>query len=159
MVYSRTPVTLVVVLLSLCIATQGMPLRTAPSTRVVGHTSRALPERPSSLKPVPEHLLNPQATYSGDYYDSVANSSATGNDFRQQLSDLIYNHNSISYSAVWDAFVKLDTGLGNCTGTGKIRGFYSAYCWTVEQECGNYKKEGDCFNREHSWPKSWWGGK
>lgn len=24
--------------------------------------------------------------------------------------------------------------------------------------CGNYKKEGDCFNREHSWPKSWFGG-
>lgn len=25
-------------------------------------------------------------------------------------------------------------------------------------QCGSYKKEGDCFNREHSYPKSWWGG-
>lgn len=25
-------------------------------------------------------------------------------------------------------------------------------------ECGNYKKEGDCYNREHLWPKSWFGG-
>jgi endonuclease I len=25
-------------------------------------------------------------------------------------------------------------------------------------ECGNYAKEGDCYNREHLWPKSWFGG-
>lgn len=25
-------------------------------------------------------------------------------------------------------------------------------------QCGNYKQEGDCYNREHSWPKSWFGG-
>lgn len=40
---------------------------------------------------------------------------------------------------------------------------YSTYCWTTEKvtpggECGNYKKEGDCYNREHLWPKSWFGG-
>jgi len=27
------------------------------------------------------------------------------------------------------------------------------------EQCGQYKHEGDCYNREHSWPKSWWGGK
>ena len=32
-------------------------------------------------------------------------------------------------------------------------------CWEYDKEqCGNYKTEGDCYNREHSWPKSWWGG-
>ncbi len=25
----------------------------------------------------------------------------------------------------------------------------------VEEQCGNYKKEGDCYNREHSFPKDW----
>ncbi|HPY80042.1 MAG TPA: endonuclease [Bacilli bacterium] len=31
--------------------------------------------------------------------------------------------------------------------------------YTVDQKrCGNYKNEGDCWNREHSTPKSWWGG-
>jgi hypothetical protein len=25
-------------------------------------------------------------------------------------------------------------------------------------QCGHYKKEGDCYNREHSFPKTWWGG-
>ena len=29
---------------------------------------------------------------------------------------------------------------------------------TSSQSCGSYKNEGDCFNREHSIPKSWWGG-
>eukprot|EP01031_Cornospumella_fuschlensis_P044148 gene44148-53971_t len=40
---------------------------------------------------------------------------------------------------------------------------YSTYCWSTDKvtpggECGNYKKEGDCFNREHLWPKAWFGG-
>ena len=41
---------------------------------------------------------------------------------------------------------------------------YSGFCWknegnvTTGGECGNYKKEGDCFNREHIFPKSWFGG-
>merc|ERR1719345_689018 len=42
---------------------------------------------------------------------------------------------------------------------------YSDTCWITAKnikpsggECGNYKHEGDCFNREHLWPKSWFGG-
>lgn len=32
-------------------------------------------------------------------------------------------------------------------------------CWEYDvEQCGNYQGEGDCYNREHSWPKSWWGG-
>lgn len=32
-------------------------------------------------------------------------------------------------------------------------------CWTpVSEQCGNYKTEGDCYNREHTWPKSAWNG-
>jgi endonuclease I len=27
--------------------------------------------------------------------------------------------------------------------------------YNAGEECGNYSGEGDCFNREHSWPKSW----
>ncbi len=34
---------------------------------------------------------------------------------------------------------------------------YSTVCWTPDDRCGNYRQEGDCFNREHSLPKSWWG--
>jgi len=31
------------------------------------------------------------------------------------------------------------------------------YYFNTDQ-CGTYHVEGDCFNREHSWPKSWFGG-
>ena len=34
----------------------------------------------------------------------------------------------------------------------------SCVIMTYIKQCGNYKQEGDCYNREHSWPKSWWGG-
>ncbi len=29
------------------------------------------------------------------------------------------------------------------------------YNLTDADQCGNYGGEGDCYNREHSWPKSW----
>ena len=29
----------------------------------------------------------------------------------------------------------------------------------MTDQCGQYSKEGDCYNREHSFPKSWFGGK
>jgi endonuclease I len=32
------------------------------------------------------------------------------------------------------------------------------YNFNSGDECGNYSGEGDCYNREHSWPKSWFGG-
>ena len=41
---------------------------------------------------------------------------------------------------------------------------YSSVCWVVGpaaeggNQCGNYAREGDCYNREHVWPVSWWGG-
>lgn len=41
---------------------------------------------------------------------------------------------------------------------GKLWDMYGACAFTSGDECGNYKKECDCYNREHSIPKSWWGG-
>ncbi len=41
---------------------------------------------------------------------------------------------------------------------GKLWDMYGACSFTLGDECGNYSKECDCYNREHSIPKSWWGG-
>ncbi len=56
-----------------------------------------------------------------------------------------------TYKGVWDAFPTTDNRSG--------------YVWDIysdatqfnfiENKCGTYKKEGDCYNREHSFPKSW----
>lgn len=41
----------------------------------------------------------------------------------------------------------------------EIFDIYSGDCWhETSGRCGTYQEEGDCFNREHSWPRSWWGG-
>ena len=41
---------------------------------------------------------------------------------------------------------------------GKLWDMYGACSFTLGDECGNYSDECDCYNREHSIPKSWWGG-
>ena len=41
---------------------------------------------------------------------------------------------------------------------GKLWDMYGACSFEKGNECGNYDSECDCYNREHSVPKSWWGG-
>jgi len=39
-----------------------------------------------------------------------------------------------------------------------VPGGTPAYYFTFgDDQCGNYSGEGDCYNREHSFPKSWYG--
>jgi endonuclease I len=67
-------------------------------------------------------------------------------------------HRKLSYSGLWTSYKSVwDNVDGKCGG--KIYDIYSLKCWTKgNDQCGTYKREGDCYNREHSWPKSWWGG-
>jgi len=102
---------------------------------------------------------------SADYYAKI-DPKSTSVPLKSQLNTLISNHTVFSYDGVWAALGKveeyLDTNCSKLT-PAQIPDVYSAHCWLAAkaptgQECGNYKKEGDCFNREHGWPKSWWGG-
>lgn len=62
----------------------------------------------------------------------------------------------LSYGDLWSAYKDVWVDLpGKCSG--RIFDVYSSKCWTPGSgQCGTYRKEGDCYNREHSWPKSWW---
>jgi len=100
------------------------------------------------------------------YYSSI-DPSAVDDDLKGQLQVLTANHKVFEYDDVWAIFASVDQLLPTypCdTNSSHIPDVYSSYCWDPEQnqvtggECGNYKKEGDCFNREHLWPKSWFGG-
>lgn len=99
------------------------------------------------------------------YYNNI-NPNATGMTMKTQLQDLISVKTSLTYDEVWVAFGSVDKFLAGypcSTDLDMIPDIYSGYCWKTEKitpggECGNYKHEGDCFNREHSWPKSWFGG-
>lgn len=93
------------------------------------------------------------------YYDNAA--GKTGDELKEALHDIIDNHTTITYANVWGAFQSTDL-----KSNGKIWDMYSdipngtpPYEYTYGQnQCGNYDSEGDCYNREHSWPKSWFTG-
>ncbi len=90
------------------------------------------------------------------YYDAA--SGKTGTALQQALHDIIDNHNAQSYSALWTHFQTTDKKPN-----GKVWDMYSdipggtpPYEYTfVTDQCGSYSGEGSCYNREHSWPKSW----
>ena len=90
------------------------------------------------------------------YYNSA--NGLTGNALKVALHDIIKGHSSISYSNLWNAFWSTDN-----KGDGIVWDMYSdrpngnpPYMYYLGQDqCGNYTGEGDCYNREHSWPQSW----
>lgn len=69
---------------------------------------------------------------------------------------LIREFNSLSYGDLWKAFYTTD-----CRPDGKVWDMYSNttnYIFGVNQDKGSHSAEGKAYNREHSFPKSWFGG-
>ncbi len=102
-------------------------------------------------------------TYTGTYYDGIT--AQSGYTLKTQLHNLIKNHSSQGYSALWTFYKNhsLDVYFEN---DGSILDIYSekpnandSYNFVkVTNQCGSYSGEGSCYNREHSFPKSWFGG-
>ena len=90
------------------------------------------------------------------YYNSAQ--GLTGNALKTALHNIIDNHTQVSYNGLWNAYKKTDIKPN-----GKVWDMYSdvpsgipPYQFTfITDQCGNYAIEGDCYNREHSWPQSW----
>jgi endonuclease I len=93
------------------------------------------------------------------YYSSATGLSGTA--LQSALHNIIDGHNQLSYSDLWDAVESTDK-----KSNGYVWDMYSdvpggnpPYNYTFfSDQCGNYSGEGDCYNREHSFPKSWFGG-
>ena len=63
-------------------------------------------------------------------------------------------YSSLGYKGLWTAYQTTDLNAD-----GKIWDMYSNCDFTYSKDqCGSYSKECDCYNREHSIPKSWYGG-
>lgn len=100
-----------------------------------------------------------QAQAPAGYYANAYNKK--GHALRVALYNIISNHTTISYSGLWDAYYTTDVRPDN----GKVWDMYSdnpggntSYYYTLGSgQCGSYNNEGDCYNREHSIPKSWFG--
>ncbi|MBR5083734.1 MAG: endonuclease [Prevotella sp.] len=89
-----------------------------------------------------------QAQIPSGYYDSA--SGLTGAELKSALHEIIKDHTIISYAGLLDAYAYTD-----CRADGTIWDIYSNYRYSINGNCGSYQKEGDCWNREHTWPQSW----
>ncbi len=89
------------------------------------------------------------ANNTGTYYQNA--DGKKGRELKTAMSGIIRPHTQLSYSGLWEAFKSTDR-----RDDGKVWDMYSCVTDYVFVTSGfNYKQEGDCYNREHSMPKSW----
>ena len=98
-----------------------------------------------------------------NYYASIG--SETCEVLKTSLFNLIDNHTVVSYGSLWTHYQVTDDHLNDSGNEVIVWDMYSdnpdgmenEFSFVVEQ-CGNFQQEGDCYNREHTFPRSWWGG-
>jgi len=99
------------------------------------------------------------------YYNGTQGLS--GSALQSALHNIIDNHTVLSYTpGVWDAYYTTDKKPGSGT-PGKVWTIYSdrpgqssPYEFTLGDQCGSSSPnvEGNCYNREHVWPRTYFGG-
>lgn len=93
---------------------------------------------------------------SDTYYNSA--DGKQGAALKTALCEIIYNRTERSYGDLWTDFQKTDARPD-----GKVWDMYSGitnYTFGTDQDRGSGgTKEGEFYNREHSFPNSWFGGK
>ena len=82
------------------------------------------------------------------YYNNA--NGKTGDELKIALHNIIKGHHVVGYPGLLNAFAYTD-----CKPNGKIWDIYSNYEYSLDGNCGEYEHEGDCWNREHTWPQSW----
>ena len=95
--------------------------------------------------------LQSSAAIPNGYY-----STAMGKADRELMLSLhqkIKGHYKVSYDKLWEKFKTTD-----CNGTTIIDRYSNSQFTYSTNQCGTYSGVGDCYNREHSVPNSWWGG-
>ncbi len=94
------------------------------------------------------------------YYNSA--SGLSGEDLQIALHNIIRGHTRVSYESAWTHFATTDVKPN-----GKVWDMYSdipdgtppyEYDFFDDQCAVSGQPEGSCYNREHSFPVSWWGG-
>ncbi len=111
--------------------------------------------------------INAMAQPPATYYDSAA--GKTCDVLKTALKNITTNgHTPKTYVDLWTQYTLSDI-KPRTVGTGSANVIYDVYSTIpggtdpyqfdpVSNRCGGYKKEGDCFNKEHSIPLSWFNG-
>lgn len=94
------------------------------------------------------------------YYSSIDGTKESG------LRNALYTITSVgpanghNYDNLWNAYKTTDVYPAGHAKAGKIWDMYSDCTFTPgSNQCGNYNSVCDCYNREHSLPKSWFNDK
>jgi endonuclease I len=96
------------------------------------------------------------------YYNATA--GLTCSPLKTALFNIISaNYTQLTYGQVWTAYQTTDLHRNDANTADIIWDMYSdnpagaePYTYTYgTDQCGNYNSEADCYNREHSFPKSW----
>ncbi len=134
---------------------------------------RAFPESVGDYSPMISHTSTSAGTADlqgsitvittgipGGYYTTA---TATGSELKTQLHHIIKGHNELSYGSLWYHMQTTDVTFG-----GYVWDIYSdipcseppyLFVFEDDQDSGSGgNQEGDVYNREHSMPKSWFGG-
>ena len=84
-----------------------------------------------------------------------------GTSLATALHNKIATNATKSYDSLWSFYATGDVVPGyenDSNANKKIWDMYGGYFFTYQSGGKNYSKPGDCYNREHSIPNSWWGG-
>ncbi|RLD25853.1 MAG: hypothetical protein DRI54_04015, partial [Bacteroidetes bacterium] len=90
------------------------------------------------------------------YYDDAE--GLYDEELRTALYNIISPHSIKSYSSLWDYFFDTDRKENGYVWDmySDVPGGEPSYNYVFfDDQCGNYSGEGSCYNREHSFPKSW----
>ncbi len=94
-----------------------------------------------------------EAAEPAGYYSSCENKSGAA--LLSALCSKVGPHTTVSYDGLWDVYKTSDVRPD-----GTLWDMYTTKAWSTSfKKCGNYKLIGDCVNREHSMPKSWFNNK
>ena len=96
--------------------------------------------------------ITASAAIPSGYYNTAL--GKTDQELMTALHKIIRGHNVRSYQNLWSDFKSTD-----CNGTTIIDRYSTTqYTYSTDQcSSGGYSGVGDCYNREHSVPNSWWG--
>lgn len=87
----------------------------------------------------------------GSYYSSVG-TNLTKTNLLKALNKVCANHTNVGYDGLYSTYAHSDVRPD-----GTIWDFYGDFSFAKGQKAGSYKKEGDCYNREHIVAQSWFG--
>lgn len=94
------------------------------------------------------------------YYNEAL--GLTGTELQEALHEIIKDHQVQTYASLYQHFQSTDRkpNLSVWDMYSDVPGGTPPYAFYYNSgdECGNYNGEGQCYNREHSWPQSWFGG-